>query len=240
MDDALGPVGQAKAERAGFVEAFEQAVAFAGCEGGADRMCPGEPGGADDGYALGPPTAEPAGEGVGERLKQSGRLRRGAGEGGEAGGGTRDVLRVVGDVDAEADDDRLPFPFEQDARQLGRAGDEVIGPFDRGGRGGGEGFDRLVEGDSGDEGEGGRGRVARPEADEGAGVEVSGRRDPGPALPALAAGLALGAQPFAFRSAGAGKSGEIVVGRARLADAADQKSDLAALAEAWPSGPTRK
>jgi hypothetical protein len=146
----------------------------------------------------------------------------------------------VREVDAEADDHRLAFPLEQDAGQLRPAGDEVVGPFDRDGRGGGKGLYRLVKRDGGDEGEAGRGRVAGAEPDKGAGVEIARRGDPRPALPALAAGLAPGAQPFAFRGAGAGKSGEIVVGRAGLADNADQKSDLAALAEAWPSGPTRK
>jgi hypothetical protein len=97
-----------------------------------------------------------------------------------------------------------------------------------------------VQGDRGGEGEARRRRIAGPQADEGAGVEVAGRRGPRPALPPLAAGLDVGAQPRAFGRAGAGEIGEIVVGRAGLDDGADQNSAPAALAEAKASGPTMR
>lgn len=79
------------------------------------------------------------------------------------------------------------------------------------------------------------GRVAGLKANDGAGVEIAGRGEPFPALPPLAAGLAIGAQPGAFGRAVAGERGEIVVGGARLCDGSDQNSELAADIVAWPS-----
>jgi hypothetical protein len=146
----------------------------------------------------------------------------------------------MGEVDAEADDHRLPFPLEQDARQLRAGGEEVVGPFDADADRGREGRSDFVEGDGGGERKGRRGRIAGTKADEGAGVEIARGRVPGPPLPALACGLPLGAKPAAFWGAGAGERGEIVVGRGRLGDGSDQKSALAALRDTSASGPTTR
>jgi hypothetical protein len=84
------------------------------------------------------------------------------------------------------------------------------------------------------EGQRRRGRVAGPEPDERARIEVAGRRLPGPAVPPLASGLALRPQPKALGRAGARELGEVVAGRAGLGDGADQKSALAAFMVAAP------
>lgn len=65
--------------------------------------------------------------------------------GGERGGGTALDCRSFGEIDAEPGDDAVPAAFEQDARELGPAEEQVIGPFElqrRAGRGGVERFDQ--------------------------------------------------------------------------------------------------
>src|SRR4051812_20148212 len=90
MDEMDRAVGEAQAERAALVEAIEQAVdrlALGAVNGerGARRRGDGEPLAADGREPFAPPPAEPSGEGSGERVQEGGRVRRRAGERGEAG-----------------------------------------------------------------------------------------------------------------------------------------------------------
>ena len=94
----------------------------------------------------------------------------------------------------------------------------------------------LVERNRGDESERRGRRVAGPEPDQGARMEIAGRGDPGPALASLAAGLPLRPQPDPFGGAEARQGGDVVVGRAGLGDRADQNKEDAASSVAWWSG----
>ena len=126
---------------------------------------------------------------------------------------------MAGEVDAEADHHRVALPLEQDAGELGAVDEQIVGPFDL--RVGSMRCDRLAQRNSRDQSERGRRRVAGLEAHQRRSVEVAGRRDPRFALPPLAAGLPLGAQPQAFGGAVACESSDIVVGGARFGDGAD-------------------
>ena len=81
----------------------------------------------------------------------------------------------------------------------------------------------------GDQSQGRRGRIAGAQPHQCAGVEIAFGRLPFPALPSAPSGLPCGAEPETLGGAFAGKSGEIVIGRARLGDNADQNRALAAL-----------
>ena len=140
---------------------------------------------------------------------------------------------MMREIDAEADDHRVILALEQDAGKLGAVDQQVVRPFDPGLRR--IGRHHLVQRDRGDQRQRRRGRIVRPQADEGAGIEIAGRRQPRPALPALAAGLPLGAQPVPSAAPSRASAAQIVIGRAGLGDRADQKSEFAALIVAWPS-----
>ena len=81
------------------------------------------------GQPLPAPTAEPAGEGFRQRLREIG-----GGDGdavrGEAGGRAVGEIRVVREVHADPDDDRIVGAFEQDAAEFRAAQQEVVGPFE--------------------------------------------------------------------------------------------------------------
>ena len=221
-----GAVRQAQAQRAAFVEAVEQAfdpgaAGGVGGQSGAGRMGGGEPARADRREALVAPAPEPAGEALGQGVEEQGRIGRSA-EHADADRRARGLVGMVGEIDSEADDDRVVDPLEQDARQLGAGDQQIVGPFDldrapAGDEGGGD----LVQRHRGDQRQGRRRRIAGAKPDERAGVEIAGRRMPFPPLPAAAAGLALGAQPDPLGRALAGERGEVVVGRAGLGDGAD-------------------
>jgi hypothetical protein len=85
-----------------------------------------------------------------------------------------------------------------------------------------------VERHGGDQGQCRRGGIGGAHAHQGADVEIAGGRDPGPPLPPLAAGLAIGAQPQGFGGAGGGAGEQIVVGRAGFGDCFDSRQ--------WPLG----
>jgi hypothetical protein len=91
-----------------------------------------------------------------------------------------------------------------------------------------------VKRDGGGQREGRRGRIAFAKPHQGAGVEIAGRREPFAPLAAAAAGLALGAKPQPLGDTLAGERGEVVVGRNRLGDGADQNKALAAWSAAAP------
>ena len=132
----------------------------------AERMGGGEPGGADRREAL------PRASARSQRGEASARLGCSSGVGrmpasAEAGRGAVEILRMVREVDAEADDHRVALALEQDAGELGAVDEEVVGPFDpRAGRVWRD--DRLVQRDGGDQRERRRGRIARLEPDQGA------------------------------------------------------------------------
>lgn len=65
-------------------------------------------------------------------------------------------------------------------------------------------------------------------------MEVSGRRLPFPALPPLAPDLAVGAQPGAFGGAFPCQREQVVVGRTRFRDGANQNRAPAAFIESVP------
>ena len=66
-------------------------------------------------------------------------------------------------------------------------------------------------------------------ADQGARIKIADGRLPVPALPPAATGLALGADPQTFGRTLAREGCDIVIGRMRLCDGADQNKALAAL-----------
>ena len=226
VDEAERPVGEAQPQRAAIVEALERPLALLGRQRRAERMRGLEPVAADRGESFAAPAVEPAREALGEVLQEDCRVRRGGAQRGEAGGGAVGEARRLGEIDAEADDDRLAFPLEQDAGELGAVRDQVVRPFEaKTGRVGGSG---VVQGDGGDQRQSRRGRIVGAKPHQGARMEVAGRRFPLPPLPPLAAGLALGAQPEALAGAFARQRGEIVVGGAGFGDRADQNSTAAA------------
>jgi len=229
VDDSDAAVGEAEAKRARFVEAVEAAFRVAGGKRGADRMGGGEPRGPDRRQAFAAPAAEPGFE-TGGKAPRQGAGRDRVPEAGRAGG-------PLGEIDSEADDHPILLALEQDAGELGAVEEQVVGPFDPHRRS--VRSHRLVKGDGGDERERRRGRVAGLEADQGRDVEVAGGGVPRPALPALAAGLALGAQPEAFARAFARERGDVFVGGARLGDGADQNKAPAAQRVACSRGPSR-
>jgi hypothetical protein len=140
---------------------------------------------------------------------------------------------MMREIDPEADNDGGALPLEQDSSKLGAVDEQVVGPFDPGG--GRMAPDGFVQGHGRDQSESRRGRIARLDANQSGCVEIAGGRLPGPALPALAAGLPVGAKPEAFRSAFARQRGDIVVGGTRLGDGADQNRACAALRVAMSS-----
>ena len=87
----------------------------------------------------------------------------------------------------------------------------------------------LVQRDGGHESEARGGRIVRREAYQGARIEVSGRRDPGPPLPPLAARLPVGAEPQSLGCAAGGAGEEVVVGGAGLGDVLDRQWALGLL-----------
>ncbi len=232
MYDASGAVGKAQAQGAILVEAVEQALPFAGGERGADWMSSGEPGFSDRGETFGAPARQPAGVGFGEDFGEDCWVLRSSGEIGEANRGAIGEIGGVREIGAKADDDRFLMPLQQDAGELGLPGDQIVRPFDRDPRS--MERDRFVQGDRSEESQRRRGGIDGAQADKGGDVEIAGRGEPGPALPALAAGLAFGAQPGAFRGAFAGKRGKIVVGGTGFGDSADQNNALAATRVAGP------
>jgi hypothetical protein len=145
----------------------------------------------------------------------------------------------MGEVDAESDDHGLPFALQENARDLRGAGEKVVRPFEAQLDGGGKAARRLVQRDRRDQRERRRGRVRESEPDQGARVEIAFGRLPRPALAPPAPRLARGAKPAAFRRAGAGERGEVVVGGGGGGDGADQNRALAAFSDTRASGPTR-
>lgn len=86
--------------------------------------------------------------------------------------------------------------------------------------------------DAGNEGEGRRRRIAGPQADERARIQVARRRVPVPALAAPAPALAVGAQPQALGRALPRPRQDIVVGGAGLPNLLDQNKAPAAVCAA--------
>lgn len=235
----VSAIRQAQTKRARLVEAVEQPLDARaprlGGKRGADGMGSEQPAGADGAKALAPPAPQPAREAFGQRFGESLRIGRAPGQPGEAGRGAVQPFRMVGEIDAEADDDRVVGSLEEDARELGAARQEVVGPFDRDRLALGEGGDGLVERDGGDQSERRGRRVVAAQADERARIEIARWRNPVPALPAPAAGLALGAKPEPLGGAAPRKGGYIVVGGPRLGDELDQNRAPAAFIEAASS-----
>lgn len=227
MNDTDPAVLEPQPQRAILVETVEPAGPVGGHQRRADRVGDLEPAPANRLHAPIAPNRHPAGEGVGEPLEEQVRRGGGAGEIAQAGHRPLDEIGPRCEVDAEADDHRLPFPLEQYAGHLGPVGEQIVGPFER--KTGRERRGGFVESDRGDQSEGLRRRIAGARPDERAGVKIAFRGLPDPALAALAADLAAGAEPFAFGRAGAREGGDIVVGGARLGDEPDQKiADAAA------------
>lgn len=240
VNDTHRAIRQAKPQRAMFVESVEQAIAERGGERGAERMRRCEPARADRPQPLRAPAREPAREAFGERFDERRRRRRAAEQGQEAGGRTVEPLGPGGEIDAETDHHRIVGALEQDARKLGAADEQVVGPFDLDGLAGRVGRDDLLQRDRGDQSERRRRRIAIAQPDQGAGVEIARGRLPFPALPPAPAGLAVGAQPEPLACAFAGKRQDIVIGRIRLGDGADQNKALAALSVTRSSSGIRK
>jgi len=233
VNDTDRAIRQAQPERAAFVEAVEQALAFGRDERRSGRMRGGQPGGAGGGDASFAPLGEPLGESSGETLEESAGQWQLDGQRCEARRFLRQPFGMMSEVDAEAGDHRVALALKQDAGELGAANQKIVGPFDADSR-----YircDDVMERDGGDECQRRSRRVSGAKADDRAGVEVTRRGEPRPALPALAASLAIGAQPAAFGRTIASENGEIVVGGACLCDGADQNSELAADIVAWPS-----
>lgn len=253
MNEADAVVSKPEPQRASLFEAVERPLPFSCAEGGSHRVRGGEPGVADRRQTFAPPALEPVCEDGGEPVGHLGRRRRRAGQRGDAGHRTVETMRMMGKVRAEADHHGIAGSFEQDAGELGpcavlrrrpeprldpgfrRGGDQVVRPLDL--DPGNEGAKDLVQSHCGDQRERGRRRIGGTQAHQSADVEVAGRREPGAALAALAAGLPVGAQPQAIRDAASGAGEQIVVGGAGLGDALDGGQWALGLAKvgAWRS-----
>src|SRR5688500_13074278 len=124
VNDTAGAVRQAKPERPVGFEPVEPAIALRGGEPSPDGMGPFKPGKAKRIEPFGPPAGQPVREALGKPFEQNGRLRS---LGGQSLQGRHRAFHLVwlgGDIDPEADDHRIPFPFEQDTGQFGAVGDE--------------------------------------------------------------------------------------------------------------------
>ena len=177
-------VRHAQAQRAALVEAVEQAVALAGGERRAERWRR-RPGVADRARAPRAASGRASGRRFRRGLRRRRRLGRRAGSAFEAGRGAVRQVGMMGEVDAEADDHRVAAA-RAGCRRAWRRRRQIVRPFDprRSAR---SGDDRLVQRHGGEQGQGRRRRILGLQADERRGVEIAGRRGPGPALPPASA-----------------------------------------------------
>ena len=137
---------------------------------------------------------------------------------------------MMREVDAEADHHRIVGALEQDARQLGAVEQQVVGPFDRTGAVAASPAQIRrpppASADRRDQRQRRGGRIARAQPDQRAGVEIAGRRRPTPRPAARAPRSAARRAATGPRLApGARQREHIGIGRSRLRDGADRRSE---------------
>ena len=180
---------------------------------------------------LGPPDAEPVAEKLGEPFEQRARLRIDGALCEQARHRPIKADGMMGDVDADADDQCIADPLQQDAGNLGTVDQYVIGPFDP----------RLPGAQRREQGVNGIGgrqrqrmgrRIARADLNEGRGIKIADRTVPGAPHAPPPAGLSSGTQPCSFGRALLRQRQHISVGGAGFLYIMEesQKSDAAAAA----------
>ncbi len=190
---------------------------------------------------VGPPALEFLVEGGGERVREEIAV------GWRSQGRERNRLairqfRCGGEVHTHADYDRIAFAFEQDARELGVAQHQVIGPFEPQPAGHGEDLGyRLVGRHARDQRQRRRIGIAFGHMDHRRAHEIAAAVEPGPSLPAAPRHLSVRHQPLALGHGftGAQLRGEVGIGRTGFGNEADHiaaMNEAAACAVHSPSG----
>ena len=156
------------------------------------------PGPQDRRSVAGAPKVEHAREGAGEQRREGLGLnfatKRRRLSVSEIGSGS--------EIDAEAEDDPITVPFEQDSGELLAGEHQVIGPLEHHRPARHRDVERLDQREAGDERESRRGRIVGAKLDQGAAVEVARRGDPFATLPPLSRVLFQSDEPFAFGGGG--------------------------------------
>ena len=135
-------------------------------------------------------------------------------------------------IDSNADHDRMIGAFKQYASKLRPFDEEIVRPFDQHLVNRKVSRDDLLERNSGDQRESRCGRIAGPQSNEGADIEIAFRRVPFAALTPLAASLTLRAQPQAFGCALFCQFRYVVISGTRFSDRPDQNRAPAAFCAA--------
>ena len=171
------------------------------------------------------------GENLGQTVEQHPGVGIGRALGDEAGDGPVEIAGMIGDVEADTDDDRVASALQQDARDLRAIDQYIIGPF----------YPRLPGAQRRDEGMNSIGRdqrqrvrqgIAGLQADKGGAIKVADGAVPDAAHPPPAPALPSGAQPTAFAYTGIDQCQHVGIGRYGIFNEAylRQNKDAAAAA----------